>query len=42
MGGVKAQEECRLDLERIKQLIVKRDYNAAYRIALDCMNRLGG
>jgi hypothetical protein len=42
MGGSKAQEECKLDLERIKQLIVKRDYNAAYRIALDCMNRLGG
>jgi len=42
MGGAKAQSESRQDLERIKILITKRDYIAAYRIAIACMKRLGG
>jgi hypothetical protein len=40
MGGGKAQDQCRSELEQIKRLITDKDYIAAYKLALDCMERL--
>jgi len=40
MGGQNTQAQSRADLERIKDLIIKRDYTGAYMLALECMKRL--